>query len=203
MPDSMELVSILHQRPDYNALLWEKNLRTTAVSAERAGYFPTLSGHFVYNYSASSDQFDIQDRKNSYYFVGVNLQVPIFTGGYTSAQVQKARINLGKSEINIKKTEDDITRSIKNIRLRLNEAYSRIQSADKTRETAMRAFDIAQTSADNGLATQLELKDARVQVEQAVLNYYMATYDYLDAYYEWELATGRAVKPGSIDESGM
>jgi outer membrane protein TolC len=202
MPDSMEMVSILHLRPDYNALLWEKDLRKTGLSAEKSGYFPTLSGHFVYNYSASSDKFNIQDRKNSYYFVGVNLQVPIFTGGYTSAQVQKARVNLDKSEITIKKTEDDIIQSIKNIRLRLKEAYSRIQSADKTRETAYRAFDIAQTSAENGLATQLELKDARMQVEQAVLNYYMATYDYLDAYYEWELATGRAARPVVSDQTG-
>ena len=41
------------------------------------------------------------------------------------------------------------------------------------------------------MATQLELADSRVQVESAVLKYYVATFDYLDAYYDWQLATGK------------
>ena len=41
------------------------------------------------------------------------------------------------------------------------------------------------------MITQLELKDSRMQLEMAILNFYVATYDYLDAYYDWQLATGR------------
>jgi hypothetical protein len=41
------------------------------------------------------------------------------------------------------------------------------------------------------MATQLELDNSRVQLELAVLNFYTATYDYLDAYYDWQLAVGR------------
>ena len=193
MPDSMQFDLILELRPDYNALLWERNLRETGVLAQRSDYYPNLTGRFVYNFTASSDRFDF-DRQNSNYFVGLNLHIPIFMGGYQRAQVQKAKINLDKSDINIKKAQDDIFQSIKNIRLRLKEAYNRIQSAGTTRETAYQAFEIAQTSADNGLATQLELKDARVQVEQAVLNYYVATYDFLDAHIDWEFATGEVKK---------
>ena len=89
------------------------------------------------------------------------------------------------------KTQDDIMQNIRNVRLRLHESFSRILSAQKTQETAFRAFEIAQTSADNGLATQLELKDSRIQVELAVLNYYVATYDFIDAYVDWELVTGK------------
>ena len=193
MPDSMSFPSILEKRPDFNALMWERNLRETNVSAQKSDHYPYLTGHFVYNYSASSDEFSL-DRENSSYFVGVTMHVPIYLGGYTSAQVQKARIDLNKSEIRMDKSKDDILQNIKNVRLRLREAYSRILSAGVTRETARRAFDIAQTSSENGLATQLELKDARVQVEQAVLNYYVATYDYIDAYVDWELATGKVGK---------
>ena len=40
------------------------------------------------------------------------------------------------------------------------------------------------------MATQLELNASRIQLEMAVLNYYVATYDYLDAYYDWKLAIG-------------
>jgi outer membrane protein TolC len=197
LPDSLTFDEILKARPDFNALLWEKNLRETAVSAEKSNHYPYLTGHFVYNFTAASDEFNL-DRKNNAYFVGVTLQLPIFTGGYTSAQVQKARINLDKTEIRLLQSQDDISRSIKNIRLRLREASSRIQSAGATRESARRAFEIAQSSADNGMATQLELNASRIQLEMAALNYYVATYDYLDAYYDWQLAIG-AVKGSDIN----
>ncbi len=190
LPDSLGLETVLKQRADYNALLWERNLRKTNVSAQKSEFFPYLTGHFVYNFTSSSDKFDF-DRRNSAYFVGVKLNIPIYTGGYTGAQVQKARIDLDKTDIKVLQSQDEVFRSIKNIRLRLREAYSRILSADKTRESAFRAFEIAETSADNGMATQLELADSRVQLELAVLNFYVATYDYLDAYYDWQLAIGQ------------
>ena len=72
----------------------------------------------------------------------------------------------------------------------MEEACKRIQSASKSLETAKKAFKIAEITAANGLATQLELKDARVIYDQAILNGYAATYDYLDAYFDWEQATG-------------
>jgi outer membrane protein TolC len=199
LPDSLGLETVLKQRADYNALLWERNLRKTNVSAQKSEFFPYLTGHFVYNFTSSSDKFDF-DRRNSAYFVGVKLNIPIYTGGYTGAQVQKARIDLDKTDIKVLQSQDEVFRSIKNIRLRLREAYSRILSADKTRESAFRAFEIAETSADNGMATQLELADSRVQLELAVLNFYVATYDYLDAYYDWQLAIGQVSGVQSIVE---
>lgn len=199
LPDSLGLETVLKQRADYNALLWERNLRKTNVSAQKSEFFPYLTGHFVYNFTSSSDKFDF-DRRNSAYFVGVKLNIPIYTGGYTGAQVQKARIDLDRTDIKVLQSQDEVFRSIKNIRLRLREAYSRILSADKTRESAFRAFEIAETSADNGMATQLELADSRVQLELAVLNFYVATYDYLDAYYDWQLAIGQVSGVESIVE---
>jgi outer membrane protein TolC len=190
LPDSLGMETVLKQRADYNALVWERNLRETNVSAQKSNRWPTLTGHFTYNFTSSSDEFDF-DRRNNTYFVGVRLNVPIYTGGFVNAQVQKARIDLDKTEIKLTQSQDEVFRNIKNVRLRLKEAYFRILSADKTRATAGRAFEIATSSADNGMATQLELDNSRVQLELAVLNYYTATYDYLDAYYDWQLAIGR------------
>jgi outer membrane protein TolC len=189
IPDSLGLETVLKQRADFNALVWERNLRETNVSAQKSNYYPYMTGHFTYNFTSSSDKFDL-DRQNSTYFVGVRLNIPIYTGGYVGSQVQKAIIDLDKTDIKLVQSQDEVFRSIKNVRLRLKEANFRILSADKTRETARRAFEIATSSADNGMATQLELADSRVQLELAILNYYVATFDYLDAYFDWQLATG-------------
>jgi outer membrane protein TolC len=191
MPEEESLEGILEQRPDFNALLWEKALRETDVKARSAGYYPSLRANIaLYNLSALSDRFKL-DRKNITYWIGLSLNIPIWDGGQTAAQVSRARIELEKSRIKIEKSKEDILNELQNVYLRLKEADSRVAAGKQSVETAEKAFKVAESSARNGLATQLELKDARLLYDQAMLNYYSAVYDYLASYFDWELATGR------------
>lgn len=193
LPERIRFDFILDSRPDFNALKWEEKLRGTAVKAESAERYPSLKLNLIYNFSSLSDHFKLE-RQNESYIVGLNLSVPIFTGGYRSAQVRKAKIELDKARIKIDQGKEKIYNEIHNIRLRLEEAQKRILSGKKSLQTAKKAFDIAQISADNGLATQLELKDTRVLYDQATLNCYASIYDYLDAYFDWEQASGQLDK---------
>jgi outer membrane protein len=191
MPEEETLEGILEQRPDFNALLWEKELRETDVKARSAGYYPSLRANIVlYNLSALSDRFKLE-RKNITYWIGLTLNVPIWDGGQTAAQVNRARIELEKARIRVDKSKEEILTELQNVYLRLKEADTRVAAGKQGVETAEKAFQIAESSARNGLATQLELKDARLLYDQAMLNYYSAVYDYLAAYFDWELATGR------------
>ena len=74
----------------------------------------------------------------------------------------------------------------------MEESFQRITSARATLKAAEKAFQIAENTAKSGLATQLQLKDARVGYDMAMMNYYAATFDYLSAYFQWERATGAA-----------
>lgn len=189
MPEAVPLVSVLEQRPDFNALLWEEKLRGTGVKAEAGNRYPSLALNLIYNFNSLSDQFKLE-RQNKSYIVGLNLSVPLYTGGYREAQIQKAKIELEKTRIKIDKEKETIYKDIRNIRLRLEEARKRMVSAEKSLETAKKAFEIAEITAANGLATQLELKDARVLYDQATLNLYASTYDYLASYFDWQRAAG-------------
>lgn len=190
MPGMEQLDAILERRPDYNALLWEEKLRGTGVKSEKANLLPSLRLNLIYNFSSLSDQFKLE-RQNHSYIVGLNLSVPIFTGGYMQAQVQKARIEQEKTRIKMDKEREAIYKDIRNIYLRLEEAHKRVQATGKSLETAKKAFEIAEVTAANGLATQLELKDARMLYDQARLNCHAAAYDYLAAYFDWQLASGK------------
>jgi outer membrane protein len=191
MPEAEPLERILEQRPDFNALKWEKELRGTDVKAQTADYYPELKANFVlYNLSAISDQFKLE-RKNITYWIGLSLNIPIWNGGQTAARVERAKVELEKARIRIEKTKEAIVTELQNIYLRLEEAKARIEAGEKNVETAEKAFQIAESSARNGLATQLELKDARLLYDQAKVNYYSAIYDYLASYFDWELASGR------------
>lgn len=190
LPERVTLAEVLQSRPGYNALLWEEEMRRTAVKNEKAGLLPSLDLNLVYNFSAMSDKFKLERRNNSY-VVNLSLTVPVFTGGYNRAQVQKARIELEKARIKLEKEKETIYNDISNIHLRLSEARVRVTSARKSLETAKKAFEIAEVTAANGLATQLELKDARLIYDQAQLNGFAAAYDYLTAFFDWKQALGQ------------
>ncbi len=190
IPKELKINDVLDERPDYKAMIWEEKLRTTGVRAENAEHFPKLSGYFTYAFSSQSDQFKFEDKNNSY-MVGLNLTVPIFSGGSISAKVQQARIELTKTQLSIEKKRDEIDLELKNIILRLKEAYKRIESAKVTMKTAKKAFSIAESTSKVGLTTQLELKDSRVVMDQAQLKYFVVIYEYLNAYFDWEKATGK------------
>ncbi|MBL1213789.1 MAG: TolC family protein [Ignavibacteriae bacterium] len=188
-PEKYDIETVLAQRPDFNALQWEMNLRETNISVEQSGHYPLLYGSFAYQYSSMSDQFKLE-RENNVLMAGLTLQIPIFSGWAVSSRVQKAEIEFDKSRLKIEKAKDEIHTEIKNLSLKLTEASNRITAAEQTLHTAEKAFGIAEASANNGLATQLELKDTRVAFDQAQLNFYSSVYDYLAAYYDWELANG-------------
>ncbi len=195
LPETTELQAVLKSRSDYNALLWEEKLRTTGISAERAAYFPSLTSSLTYAYSSQSDSWNFEDENNAYVF-GLNLSIPIFTGGSTRARVQEAKIERDKTRISLEQTREDIDRDLKSTRLYLEEAYNRILSADATLKTAQKAFSIAEATARAGLTTQLQLKDSRVVLDQATVGYYSAICEYLTAYFDWQYVTGTVVMDG-------
>jgi len=189
LPEDVQLESVLQSRPDYNALIWEEKLRKTAVGAAKGSFLPTLKGTLAYAYSAQSDEFKL-DEENELWMAGISVSLPIFTGGYRIAQVQKNQIELNKTRIKIDQSREDIHKELVDVNLRLREASNRIESAETTMLVAEKAFSITETTTQNGLTTQLELKDARLMFDQATLNYHAAVYDYLAAYFDWELTTG-------------
>ena len=189
-PGRLKATEIFTLRPDYNALLWEKNLRTTDVKSQFSNYLPTLEASAVYAFSSVSDKWKLENQ-NKNFVLGLTLNIPIYTGGYTGAQLQKSQIELDKTKIELLQTREKIANELENIYLRLDEAEERINSARSAIETSRKAYSIAESSAENGLITQLDLRDTRVYLDQAALNYYLAVFDYLNAYFDWQQATGQ------------
>ncbi len=189
-PEKLPVEQVLEIRPGYLALLLEQQMRRKNVKIEFANHLPTIYGSVNYTYAANSDEFRL-DNDNDNLILGVGINFPIFSGGYTSAQVQKARIDVEKIDKQVELNQDNIRIDLQNVYLRMDEADSRIDAAQKSVNSARRAFEIAESRYNNGLATQLELKDSRIFLDQAQITYLTAIYAYLEAYFDWELLTGK------------
>lgn len=191
--DIGNISSILNNRPDYKVQQSLVDLKDINISAKRAEFFPSLSASAQIGTSFSNDEFVLEDG-TEFFKLGLSLTLPIYYGGSRFANMEKARLEMEQSQINLIKKQEDIQIEIDNLNLLLDEASSRIISAETTVKTAENAYDIMDISSRNGMATQLDLKDARLNLSGAKLNYYSAIYDYLDAFFKWQQATGEGDK---------
>jgi len=190
MPFAQKADSILASRDDLKAMQLEYAMRQKNVSLEFANHLPKLTGNFTYTYSGRSDLFKIENDE-AFYTVGLHLHIPIFSGGFTSAQVQKAEVDAYKSKIRLQEQQEQVGVELINARLRLEEAFERIGGSTRNVAVARRAFEIAQTRVVNGISTQLELRDSRLLLDHARVNDLSARYDYIKAYLNWQKVTGR------------
>ncbi len=184
-----DLGEVLGSRPDYVTMQQQVELLEINKEAEKASFYPSLSATAGFGWQASNDDFSLADGTNALQ-AGLTLTIPIYYGGSRFAKLEEAKLNLEQSKMDLLKKQDEIRNEISNLQLLLAESSSRLVSAEKTRETADKAYRIMEISARNGMATQLDLKDARLNQSGATLNYYSAVYDYLDAYFQWQQALG-------------
>lgn len=192
-PQDAELSEVIKRRPDFNAMVWENNLRKTNIEVEYSAHFPTVYASLAYVFQSQTDKMNF-DNQNNLLIAGLNVKIPIFNGLATTAKVQKAQIEAEQSSLRIEKRKEKIENELMNLKIKIEEASFRIKSARAMLETAETAFEVASKSSENGLATQLQLKDSRAQFDQAKLGYYASVFEFITTCIDWELATGLVKK---------
>jgi outer membrane protein TolC len=99
--------------------------------------------------------------------VSLGLQVPIFTGGRIGGEVEVARANLSEAELRLQRSRELAELDARNAAIQLEAAQAGWEASAGTVEQAGRAYQIAELRYREGLSTQTELLDSRIQLQQA------------------------------------
>jgi outer membrane protein TolC len=99
--------------------------------------------------------------------VSLGLQLPIFTGGRIGGEVDVARANLSEAELRLQQTHELAEVDARTVATQLEAADAAWQASAGTVEQAARAYEIAGLRYREGLSTQTELLDSRIQLQQA------------------------------------
>jgi len=141
---------------------WIPTMSTT-MNYNRAGF----SGDFI----PASDEF-----ANDWNLIAV-LNWPIFTSGRILGQKKQTAANLDASRLQAKLTGEQAELDNETIYARLREAEDNGRATASVVEQATRANEIAELRYKEGLSTQTELQDVRLQLEQARANQAQAARD--------------------------
>ncbi|MEP6573161.1 MAG: TolC family protein [Gemmatimonadota bacterium] len=109
--------------------------------------------------------------------VTLGVQVPLFTGGRLTGDNQVAEANLRESKFRLEQTRKLAELDGQDAAAQLEAAQAAFLASQGTVEQANRAYQIAEIRYREGISTQTELNDSRIQAQQAQANRAQAARD--------------------------
>ena len=184
---------VLISNPGIRAIDRQVDLNKAMIFAERSSYLPTLAAFGSYSYSGITDQFSNFALKdfNKNITVGLSLSLNLFQGLQTYAKVEQAQLEQRKTEKQRTGLERMLVMGVRAEVGNLKQAKKRVEVQEKTVETAERGYKIVTTRFLANAATQLEVNDAQIMLNQAKLNRMQAIFDYQVALASLDYLLGR------------
>jgi len=134
-------------------------------------WLPTVGGFLNYNQAGfARDFWPSSGGWFDDFNVGFGVTWPIFTGGRILGQRRAARADLEIAEQSLKLTREQAALDNVSVTSRLAEAEDNAVATQAVVEQAERAYEIAELRFKEGLSTQTELQDVRLQLEAARAN---------------------------------
>lgn len=188
---------------DYNTTMRQLAIQADqlaeTVRMQKYAYIPTLALAFSYSMNAMTNDFKFSSYKwTPYSYVGLSLNIPIFSGGKRYNDVRQAKVQASELAIQVNDTERQLKIAIRQYLNTMETKVKSLVAAREAEETAQKAYDIATQSYNVGRSTITELNDAQLALTQAKLGVSQSIYDYVVAKSGLEQILGHDF----IDEDG-
>lgn len=190
----LEIVALAN-RTDLRQAMGQRELDEARVRYERTQLFPRLSAFFQWALQAQENGAlnffgENPDQRFTTSAVGVQLDVPIFSGGRRWNRVEQRKIGVRQAEERIADVRQRAANEVETVLAELTESRARAEAQRQAVSEAQRGFDIVTTEYLAGTRPRLEVTEAELALRQAEQNYALAIYDYLVAQARLDLAVG-------------
>ena len=136
------------------------------VKLQQYAYIPSLALTFSYSLNAMTNDFKFSDYKwTPYSYVGLSLNIPIFSGGKRLNDVRQAKVQASELAIQVNDTERQLKIAIRQYLNTMETQMKSCAAAKEAVETAQKAYDIATQSYNVGRSTITELNDAQLALK--------------------------------------
>jgi outer membrane protein TolC len=153
-----------------------QNEKLTAAAGQQ--WIPTMTTTMNYNRAGYSTAFyPTNSQFGDDWTLSAVLNWPLFTSGRITGAKRQANANLDAARLRAKLTEEQAALDNETVEARLREAVDNTRATASVVEQAMRAYAIAELRYAEGISTQTELQDVRLQLEQARANQAQAARD--------------------------
>ena len=195
LPALAEAATDLGPRGSLEAANATIQLQRQAVRVRAYQDWPSLSASTTISHQAfPEDEFPGRDEFRRNWEASVELSVPIFQGFRNHGAADRERALLQEAVAEYDRLKEAVALEGARARAELARTQALLSARRETVRRATRAFELAGVRYANGLSTQLEVSDTRLEMQTAEVDQVEATRDYLTAIAGLERALGRPVK---------
>jgi outer membrane protein len=169
----------LSRRASIEAQERQVAIREAQVRIARSAYFPTLSLSLNFGGQIFPSQvFRLDEPWRRDIFASLSLSMPIFNGLRTRSEVAQAQVAVEQERLRLAQLRESVQLSYERARGERERARSSIAARQLTVTQAQRVYDLTVLRYEQGLASQLEVSDARLSLLQARTNLAQAVADF-------------------------
>jgi len=111
--------------------------------------------------------------------IGLQLNIPIYSGGLTSAKVREAKARLTQAEQVSESMQRRVVQNARNLYRAVNADVATVGARKQAIVSSQSALEVTEASYELGTRTILDLVEVQRQLYSAVRNYNDARYDYI------------------------
>ena len=159
-------------------------LQNLNVKAKQAAALPNFAAFYNYQKQALRREFNFADSNQDWFPMqlwGVQMNVPIFSGGGRYQNIQKAKVEVAKMSANAKLVREGALLAYNSARTNFMSALSNVNTNKASMELAEKIFVKTNQKYKEGLATSFELSQANNQVLQSQGSYVQSLLQLLNA----------------------
>ena len=168
----------------YRLMETQERLLTYEKKSIVAGYYPTLAINGSYNYIGQGPEMPWFKKPadnvywSDYSMIGLNLNIPIFTGFSTKSKVQQADVKLRAMQQDMIDTKLSLDLAYENSKTQIDNSIITITNQKENVQLADEVLSNTRNNYVQGLASLTDLLDAENALTEAQNNYTTALLDY-------------------------
>jgi len=175
----------------------DEQLARDEISYRRTGHYPSIElvastgeSDSDVDRSVGGSPFFPADSDGKGDSIGVQFNLPIFSGGTTSSRVKESVYLHRASQEVLQRITRETERQARDAYLGVLSDISRVQALARAVESSQTALEATQAGFDVGTRTIVDVLDFQFQLYQSITNYQQARYDYLLNYMRLKQAAG-------------
>jgi outer membrane protein len=168
------ILEALAQRPDLARLRYQSDAAKEFAKAEGKLLYPTINALGSAGVIPTGDSHLSSD----YAAAGVNLNLPIYTGGLYTARRREAQFQAKAADENLRDEENNIIRDVQVTKFNLEYSYDRLALTRQLLQNANEALELAQARFKGGISSIIELSQAELNQTSAQIAEANARYDF-------------------------
>jgi len=179
-------------RIEYNLQETQKRLYALDIKNKQSQYLPSLSG--TANITSTYQNNSFGQLYNSNFpssFIGLNLVVPVFSGGQRLNQVRQSKITYLKSQNDLIDLKNSLNLQASQAGIAYINGLQTLNNQKQSRALAEEVLRVSKIKYQQGVGSSIEVTQAQTELENADNQYIQGLYDALVSKVDLDKAYGR------------